>query len=72
MQQAKLVVFDMAGTTVVDKGSVSAAFIQAFLSHELDIPAHEVHKVMGYRKVDAIRIITGTFLPRTRKISMPI
>ncbi len=63
MLQAKLVVFDMAGTTIVDKGSVSAAFIQAFLSHELDIPAHEVHKVMGYRKVDAIKLLLERFYP---------
>jgi phosphonatase-like hydrolase len=63
MQQTKLVVFDMAGTTVVDKGSVSSAFIQAFLSHELDIPAHEVHKVMGYRKVDAIKLLLERFYP---------
>jgi phosphonatase-like hydrolase len=63
MQQTKLVVFDMAGTTVVDKGSVSSAFIQAFLSHELDIPAHEVHKVMGYRKLDAIKLLLERFYP---------
>ena len=69
MQAAKLVVFDMAGTTVADKGSVSAAFIQAFHSHELDIPAEEVHKVMGYRKVDAIRILLEVFT-RTGKISI--
>jgi phosphonatase-like hydrolase len=67
MQQAKLVVFDMAGTTVVDKGSVSEAFIKAFLSHELDIPAGEVHKVMGYRKVDAIRILLERFYPEKKE-----
>jgi phosphonatase-like hydrolase len=63
MPQTKLVVFDMAGTTIVDKGNVSSAFIQAFLAHELDIPAHEVHKVMGYRKVDAIKLLLERFYP---------
>jgi phosphonatase-like hydrolase len=66
MQTAKLVVFDMAGTTVVDKGSVSDAFIQAFRSHALDIPSEEVHKVMGYRKVDAIRILLERYYPNRK------
>ena len=71
MQTAKLVVFDMAGTTVVDKGSVSDAFIQAFHSHGLDIPAEEVHKVMGYRKVDAIRMLLELYYP-DRKDQYPV
>jgi hypothetical protein len=35
MHAAKLVVFDMAGTTVADKGNVSAAFIQPFLTDQM-------------------------------------
>lgn len=58
-----MVIFDMAGTTVSDKGNVADAFIEAFLSHQMDIPASEVHKVMGYRKVDAIRILLEKFYP---------
>lgn len=63
MYKTKLVVFDMAGTTVADKGNVSASFIQAFFHYDLSIPAEEVHKVMGYRKIDAIRILLESFYP---------
>jgi phosphonatase-like hydrolase len=67
MQNVKLVVFDMAGTTVADKGNVAAAFIQSFLSHHLEIPFAEVHKVMGYRKMDAIRMLLQSFYPGKEK-----
>jgi len=71
MSKKKLVVFEMAGTTVADKGNVSAAFIQAFLSHDMKIPAQEVHKVMGYRKIDAIRILLEHFYP-DKKEQFPV
>jgi phosphonatase-like hydrolase len=63
MHETKLVVFDMAGTTISDNGNVSAAFIQSFKRHDLSIPAEEVLKVMGYRKIDAIRILLERFFP---------
>lgn len=54
MAKYKLVVLDMAGTTVVDKGNVAAAFIEAFQFHGIKLGKEEVNFVMGWRKIDAI------------------
>jgi phosphonatase-like hydrolase len=54
MPKYLLVVFDMAGTTVKDKGNVAEAFVKAFEQNQLLIPVDEVNKVMGWRKKDAI------------------
>jgi phosphonatase-like hydrolase len=58
-----LVVFDIAGTTVKDKGNVAASFISAFVKQGFEIPAAEVNKVMGYRKKEAIRMLLDRFYP---------
>jgi phosphonatase-like hydrolase len=58
----KLVVFDMAGTTVRDKGNVNDAFRAAFLESGIEVAAEDVDKVMGYRKVEAIEIILKKYL----------
>lgn len=58
MPSIKLVVFDMAGTTVRDRGDVATAFIQALTEHGVPEPATtDVNDVMGFRKIDAIRIL---------------
>ncbi len=38
----KLVVFDIAGTTVRDKGSVAEAFMKAAAQFEVTVPLEEV------------------------------
>jgi len=53
----QLVVFDMAGTTIADRGNINIAFREAFLSAGITVDAVEVDKVMGYRKKEAIKII---------------
>jgi len=53
----QLVVFDMAGTTIADRGNINIAFREAFLSAGIIVEAAEVDKVMGYRKKEAIKII---------------
>jgi len=63
MSSIQLVVFDIAGTTVRDRGNVAASFIAAFHEHGLEIPAQEVNKVMGFRKIDAIRILLDDLYP---------
>lgn len=50
----KLVVFDMAGTTVEDKDNVHAALIYAFKAFELNIIREDANKVMGIPKPVAI------------------
>jgi phosphonatase-like hydrolase len=57
MNPFKLVVFDMAGTTVTDNGQVAQAFIDAFKTFNLDISADAAGRVMGFRKKEAISIL---------------
>jgi phosphonatase-like hydrolase len=57
----QLVVFDMAGTTVRDKGSVADAFMEAAAQYGVQVPRGEVNKVMGFRKKEAIRILLDKF-----------
>jgi phosphonatase-like hydrolase len=63
MSSIKLVVFDIAGTTVRDNGSVADAFIAAFRDYGFEIPLAQVKKVMGFRKIDAITLLLGRFAP---------
>lgn len=65
MAKYKLVVFDMAGTTVRDKGNVAESFVNAFEENNLPIPATEVNKVMGWRKKDAIKMLLRQYHPQT-------
>ena len=59
----RLVVFDIAGTTVADKGNVANSFIAAFLKEGIEMPFAEVKMVMGYRKRDAIVMLLNKFYP---------
>ncbi|MFN8250625.1 MAG: HAD hydrolase-like protein [Ferruginibacter sp.] len=61
--QIKLAVFDIAGTTVKDKGNVANAFMQAFNKHGYSIPGTEVHTLMGYKKTEAIKIMLEKYFP---------
>jgi phosphonatase-like hydrolase len=63
MSSIELVVFDIAGTTVRDNGSVADAFIAAFRDYGFEMPVEEVKKVMGFRKIDAIAMLLGKFAP---------
>jgi phosphonatase-like hydrolase len=63
MSGIQLVVFDMAGTTIRDKGNVGKAFIDAFKENGIDIPVEEVKKVMGWRKIDAVKMLLKKFHP---------
>jgi phosphonatase-like hydrolase len=62
-----LVVFDIAGTTVSDKGNVNEAFRQAFASSNIDATETAINKVMGYRKIEAVEIILDQFAPGRRE-----
>lgn len=57
MNKIQLVIFDIAGTTVRDTGSVAKAFIDAFNEFNIDVPVTTVNQVMGFRKIDAIRML---------------
>lgn len=57
----KLVIFDIAGTTVVDRGNINEAFKNAFSNAGYNVNPADIDKVMGYRKTDAIRIILNNY-----------
>lgn len=58
----KLVVFDMAGTTVEDKDNVHEALINGFKKNNLNIDRADANSVMGIPKPVAIRtLLTGKF-----------
>jgi phosphonatase-like hydrolase len=57
MNNIQLVIFDIAGTTVRDTGNVAKAFIDAFNEFNIDVPVTTVNQVMGFRKIDAIRML---------------
>src|ERR1700677_5026187 len=66
MSSIQLVVFDIAGTTVRDKGNVAEAFITAFKDYGFTIPGADVKRVMGFRKMDAIALLLGKFVPERK------
>ncbi len=53
----KLVVFDMAGTTVTDKSFVATAFQNAFKNQDIVISTKEINPLMGYEKKLAIQMM---------------
>lgn len=53
----RLVVFDIAGTTVADDNNVAAAFRNAFQENGVDITAEDVNPLMGYHKPLAIQML---------------
>jgi phosphoglycolate phosphatase-like HAD superfamily hydrolase len=54
MKEIELVIFDMAGTTVEERGQVHAAFKAAFVEHGLAISSAELSKVRGTSKREAV------------------
>jgi len=63
MSSIQLVVFDIAGTTVRDNGSVAEAFMAAFRDFDLEVPVEDVKKVMGFRKIEAVGMLLKKFYP---------
>ena len=63
MNQFDLVVFDIAGTTVTDNDSVNDAFRGALEKAGYPVAAEEVNYIMGYRKIEAIKILLERFYP---------
>jgi phosphonatase-like hydrolase len=55
MTQPALVIFDMAGTTVEDRGQVPATFAATLAAHNITITADEITRVRGAAKRQAIR-----------------
>ncbi|WEK34296.1 MAG: HAD hydrolase-like protein [Candidatus Pseudobacter hemicellulosilyticus] len=61
----KLVVFDIAGTTVRDENKVAAAFQSALEEQGFQVPLEVANRFMGYEKKHAIRDIINEVQPGT-------
>jgi phosphonatase-like hydrolase len=59
----QLVVFDIAGTTVTDNDSVNDAFSGAFEKSGYPVVPAAINFIMGYRKIEAIKILLEKFYP---------
>lgn len=57
----KLIVFDIAGTTVIDNGNVANSFHEAFNQFGIEIPFEEIQRVMGWRKIEAINMLLDSY-----------
>lgn len=57
----ELVVFDIAGTTVKDKGEITIAFQMAMKEFGYDIPKSAISPLMGYKKPEAIRMMLDEY-----------
>nr|WP_121274081.1 HAD-IA family hydrolase [Pedobacter schmidteae] len=65
----KLVVFDMAGTTVKDENYVGLAFQQAMKHSGYEIPLKDINPIMGYEKPLAIKMMLQVYEPNTALIT---
>ena len=65
----KLVVFDIAGTTVKDNGEIAIAFADALKEFGYDVPKSKINPLMGYKKPEAIRIMVNEFEHDKQKVS---
>ncbi len=54
MNEIKLVIFDMSGTTVRDKGQVVNAFASALAQHDIDVTHDQLNRVRGSSKQEAV------------------
>ncbi len=57
----QLVVFDIAGTTMIDKRNINETFRDAFLTAGVEVSPADVDKVMRYKKMEAIKIIVDQY-----------
>ena len=55
----RLVVFDMAGTTVADTGHIPDAFAAAFAKHGMVLTGAQIAQVRGASKREAVRLLVG-------------
>ena len=54
MNEPKLVIFDLAGTTVKDKGQVLNAFTESLAKHDVQVTSDQLSNVRGSSKRQAI------------------
>lgn len=66
MKNLRLVVFDMAGTTVKDQGQVAGAFTAALAEHDIELTSEQLNSVRGSSKREAVLRLIPERPDRTR------
>lgn len=66
----KLVVFDMAGTTVSDENYVALAFQQAMRNYGYELEIEAINPIMGYEKPVAIEMMLNKHEPDRNKADL--
>src|SRR6478609_5287222 len=69
MNKIKLIVFDIAGTTVKDNGEIAMAFADALNEFGYDVPKSKINPLMGYKKPQAIRMMVEEYEGDKQKIT---
>ncbi|MCW3111590.1 MAG: family hydrolase [Segetibacter sp.] len=69
-QPIELVVFDIAGTTVEDKGEIAIAFQEALQAFGYKVPVEKINPLMGYKKTEAIKRLLKEYESKKEKISL--
>lgn len=65
----KLVVFDMAGTTLTDDHKVTNAFQASLQQYNYEVPSPVIDLHMGYEKTHAIRLMLDRYEPNKENIT---
>lgn len=65
----KLVVFDIAGTTVKDHGEIAIAFKTAMKEKGYDVPVEKINPLMGYKKPEAIKMMLDEYEADAAKVT---
>ncbi len=65
----KLIVFDMAGTTVKDENSVTQTFSDALSQFGYRVPESVINPLMGYKKIVAIKRMLHAFEADQSKVT---
>jgi phosphonatase-like hydrolase len=69
MNKIKLIVFDIAGTTVKDNGEIADAFANALKEFGYKVPKTKINPLMGYKKPQAIRMMVEQYEVDKQKIT---
>lgn len=72
MSLVKMVVLDMAGTTLKDENNVAEAFQKAMKNYGYEIPIGIINPLMGFKKTEAILMMLEEYEPDASKITNQI
>ena len=68
MPELELVIFDLAGTTIEDRGQVPASFTAALAEHGFEVTSEQVKGVRGSSKRQALLNLIPAGLQQTQRL----